>query len=305
MEKILIFGHKNPDTDTICSSIALAELQKKLTDCEIEAVRLGELNKETEYALNYFKVEAPRTVEGIEEGQAVILVDHNEFSQSVEGIENAKIKMVVDHHKIANFCTSEPLYYIAEPVGCTSTIIYGLYQRNNIEICPKTAGLMLSAIISDTLLFKSPTCTKLDVEVAEKLAEIAGVKIEEYGLEMLKAGTDLSSYTEKELLNLDAKKTEKNGVKYMVAQVNTVSIEDVLTRKEKLEEVMKEAITSEGLSLCMFVITDIVNTDSKAIVLGDRIDIIEKSFKIEDNIIDMPGVVSRKKQILPMIEANV
>ena len=305
MEKILVFGHKNPDTDTICSSIALAQLQSKLTGEEIEAVKLGELNKETEYALNYFKQEAPRTVEKIEEGQAVILVDHNEFSQSVEGIENAKIKMVVDHHKIANFCTSEPLYYIAEPVGCTSTIIYGLYQRNNIEICPKTAGLMLSAIISDTLLFKSPTCTKTDVEVAEKLAEISGVNVQEYGLEMLKAGTDLSSYTEKELLNLDAKKTEKNGVKYMVAQVNTVSIEDVLTRKEKLEEVIKETINSEGLSLCLFVITDIVNTDSKAIVLGDRIDIIEKSYKIEDNVIDMPGVVSRKKQVLPMIEANI
>lgn len=304
MEKTLVFGHKNPDTDTICSSLALANLQTKLGK-EVKAVRLGELNKETEYALNNFKVEAPEKIEKLEEGQSVMLVDHNEFGQSAEGIENAKIKMVVDHHKIANFCTSEPLYYIAEPVGCTSTIIYGLYQKYNVEIEKKIAGLMLSAIISDTLLLKSPTCTELDIEVANKLAEIAEVNMAEYGLEMLKAGTDLSSYTEKELLNLDAKKTEKDGVKYMIAQVNTVSIEDVLKRQEKLEEAIREVIAAEDLKICMFVITDIVNTNSKAIVLGERTDIVEKIYKIENNIVDMPGVVSRKKQILPLIEANI
>ena len=304
MEKILVYGHSNPDTDTICSSLAMAELQTKLGK-EVKAVRLGEINKETEYALKYFGVEAPEKIEKLEEGQKVILVDHNEFNQSADGIENAKIEMVVDHHKIANFCTSEPLYYIAEPVGCTSTIIYGLYQRYNAKIEKHIAGLMLSAIISDTLLLKSPTCTQADVKAVKELAEIAGVKLEEYGLEMLKAGTDLSDYTEKELLNLDAKKTEKNGVKYMVAQVNTVSIEDVLKRKEKIEEEMAEAIKANELKLCMFVITDIVNTDSKAIVLGERTDIIEKTYKIENNVIDMPGVVSRKKQILPLIEGNI
>ena len=270
-----------------------------------EVIPATKINKETEYALNYFNVEAPEKIEKLEEEKNVILVDHNEFGQSAEGIENAKIKMVVDHHKIANFCTSEPLYYIAEPVGCTSTIIFGLYQKYNVSIEKNIAGLMLSAIISDTLLLKSPTCTELDIQVATKLAEIAGVNMAEYGLEMLKAGTDLTIYTETELLNLDAKKTEKDGIKYMIAQVNTVSIEEVLKRKEKLEEAIKEAITANKLKLCMFVITDIVNTNSKAIVLGERTDIIEKTYKIENNIIDMPGVVSRKKQILPLIEANI
>ena len=122
---------------------------------------------------------------------------------------------------------------------------------------------------------------------------------------MLKAGTDLSDYTEKELLNLDAKENEKNGMKYMIAQVNTVSIEDVLKRKEKIEKVMQEAIDENRLNLCMFVITDIVNTDSKAIVLGERRDIVEGTYKIQDNLADMPGVVSRKKQIIPFIEANI
>lgn len=304
MGKILVFGHKNPDTDTICSSLVMADLQAKLGK-EIQAVRLGELNKETEYALNYFNVNAPEKIEKLEDGQEVMLVDHNEFVQSAEGIENAKIKMVVDHHKIANFCTSEPLYYIAEPVGCTSTVLYGLYKKYNVEIEKKVAGLMLSAIISDTLLLKSPTCTDIDVRTAKELAQIAEVNMEEYGLEMLKAGTDLSDYTEKELLNLDAKKTEKDGVKYMIAQVNTVSIDDVLKRQEKLEEAIREVLISEDLKLCMFVITDIVNTNSKAIVLGERTDIVEKTYKIENNVIDMPGVVSRKKQILPFIEANI
>lgn len=304
MEKILIYGHKNPDTDTICSSLAMADLQKKLGK-KVQAVRLGEINKETEYALKYFQVPVQEKIEKLEEGQEVILVDHNEFIQSAEGIEKAKIKMVVDHHKIANFYTSEPLYYIAEPVGCTSTIIYSLYKKYNIEIEKKIAGLMLSAIISDTLLLKSPTCTQIDIEVANELAQIAEVDMQEYGLEMLKAGTDLSSYTEKELLYLDAKKSEKDGVKYMISQVNTVSISEVLERKEKLEEAIKKEISSEELNLCLFVITDIVNTNSKAIVLGNRIDVVEKSYKIENNIIDMPGVVSRKKQILPMIEKNI
>ena len=306
MEKILVFGHKNPDTDTICSSIALAELQKTLTGKEIEPVRLGELNKETQYALNCFEIGTPRIIEKIEEGQAVMLVDHNEFVQSVEGIENAKIKMVVDHHKIANFVTSEPLYYFAEPVGCTATVLYGLYKRNNVEIEKRIAGLMLSAIISDTLLFKSPTCTKTDVEAADELAKIAEVDKETYGLEMLKAGTELSGYTEKELLYLDAKKSEKNGVKYMVAQVNTVSIEDVLARKEKIEQAINEAIEVENVDVCLFVITDIVNSNSKGIVLGNRADIVTKAFKEEENnIVDMPGVVSRKKQVIPFIEANI
>ena len=304
MEKTLVFGHKNPDTDTICSSLVMADLQTKLGK-EVEAVRLGDLNKETEYALNYFGVKLPEKIEKLEEGQKVILVDHNEFGQSAEGIENAKIQMVVDHHKIGNFCTSEPLFYIAEPVGCTGTVLYGLYKRYNVEIEKNVAGVMLSAIISDTLLLKSPTCTEMDIEAAKKLSEIAEVNIDEYGLEMLKAGTDLSSYTEKELLNIDAKKFEKNGIKYMIAQVNTVSIPDVLTRKEKLEAAIEEAISAEGLHLFIFTITDIVNTNSQAIVLGDRTDIIEKTYKIKDNIVDMPGVVSRKKQIIPLVEANI
>ena len=305
MEKIIVFGHKSPDTDTICSSLVMANLQTKLRGEEVQACRLGEINEETKYALNYFKIETPKYIEKVEEGQKVILVDHNEFSQSVEGIENAKIEAVVDHHRINNFQTSEPLFYYAQPVGCTSTLLFELYKMNNIEIEPKIAGLMLSAIISDTLLLKSPTTTEKDKKAVVELAKIANVNIEEYGLEMLKAGTDLDKYTEEELIRLDAKKVEKEDIKYVIAQVNTVSIPDVLKRKAKIEEEINKEILAKGLSLFVFIITDIVNSNSEAIVLGDRTDAISKTYEIKDNIAVMPGVVSRKKQVLPLVEKNI
>lgn len=305
MEKVLVFGHKSPDTDSICSTLAMANLQTKLRGEEVIPCRLGELNEETKYALKYFEVEAPKFIEKVEEGQNVILVDHNEFSQSVDGIENAKIIAVVDHHRINNFQTSEPLFYYAQPVGCTATILLELFKANNIEIEPKIAGLMLSAIISDTLLLKSPTTTDKDKKAVEELAQIANVDISKYGLDMLKAGTDLDKYTEDELIRLDAKCIEKEEIKYVIAQVNTVSIPDVLKRKTKIEEEMNKEILAKGLSLFVFVITDIVNSNSEAIVLGDRTELISKSYEIDNDIAVMPGVVSRKKQILPLIEKNM
>lgn len=305
MEKVLVFGHKSPDTDSICSTLAMANLQTKLRGEEVIPCRLGELNEETKYALKYFDVEAPKFIEKVEEGQNVILVDHNEFSQSVDGIENAKIIAVVDHHRINNFQTSEPLFYYAQPVGCTATILLELFKANNIEIEPKIAGLMLSAIISDTLLLKSPTTTDKDKKAVEELAKIANVDISKYGLDMLKAGTDLDKYTEDELIRLDAKCIEKEEIKYVIAQVNTVSIPDVLKRKAKIEEEMNKEILAKGLSLFVFVITDIVNSNSEAIVLGDRTELISKSYEIDNDIAVMPGVVSRKKQILPLIEKNM
>ena len=305
MDKILIFGHKSPDTDSICSSLVMADLQKKLGKEDVIACRLGEINEETKYALKHIGVDEPKYIEEIEQGQPVLLVDHNEFSQSVKGIENAKIVAVVDHHRINNFETSEPLFYYAQPVGCTSTLLFELYKSNNLEIEPQIAGLMLSAIISDTLLLKSPTTTEKDKKVVTELAKIANIDIEKYGLEMLKAGTDLDRYTEEELIHLDAKKIEKEDIKYVIAQVNTVSIPDVLKRKEKIEQEINKEILAKGLSLFVFVITDIINSNSEAIVLGDRTDAISNTYEIKNNIAIMPGVVSRKKQILPLVEKNM
>ena len=305
MEKIIVFGHKNPDTDTICSSIVMSDLQTKMRGEEVVPCRLGQLNEETQYALNYFNAEEPQLIEKVEEGQRVILVDHNEFSQSVEGIEKAKIDSVVDHHRINNFQTAEPLFYYAQPVGCTSTLLYELYILNNLIIEPKMAGLMLSAIISDTLLLKSPTKTGKDIKAVEALAKIANVDANTYGLDLLKSGTNLDKYTETELLNIDCKTIEKECFKYSIAQVNTVNIPDVLKRKEKLEEVINKEIKDKELDLFVFVITDIVNSNSEAIVLGKRTYAIAKEFEIIDNVASMPGVVSRTKQVLPLVEKNM
>ena len=308
MEKeILIFGHKNPDTDSICSSLVKERLNKKLGEENCRAVRLGKINKETKYVLDYLKLEAPELIESVNEGQEVILIDHNEFNQSVEGIEKAKVLEVIDHHRIANFETGEPLYYTAKPYGCTSTILFGEYKINNVEISKEEAILMASAIMSDTLLLKSPTTTEYDKKALEELEKIAGIDIKEYGLEMLKAGTDLNDFTAKELISLDAKSLDKNGTKFVIAQVNTVSIEDVLTRQEELENAIKEEIEDKGLELFVLAITDILNSNSEIIALGNKVEAVEKAFdkKLENNRTFLEGVVSRKKQILPNIDKHI
>ena len=306
MEDILIFGHKNPDTDSICATLATEDLEKKAGFNNVKAYRLGNLNKETQYVLNYFNVEAPELLEKIEEGQKAILVDHNEFGQSANGIEKASIIKVMDHHKIADFQTKEPLFYIAMPVGCTCTILYDMYEMNNMRIEPKIAGLMLSAIISDTLLFKSPTCTPKDIEVAKRLAEIASIDIDKYGLDMLKAGTDLSDYTPEQLINIDSKPFTTNGVKYQIAQINTASIEDVLKSKSEIKNAMDVFMKQNNVELFTLLITDILENNSEAIVLG-KTDIFEKAFKVKlkDDMAFLPGVVSRKKQVVPVIDASI
>ena len=296
---ILVFGHKNPDTDTICSAIAYVELKNKLGK-DVKAVRLGEINEETKYALNYFKVEKPELVENVA-GREIILVDHNERTQTADGFEEAKVLELIDHHRISNFNVDEPLYARVEPVGCTATIILKLFKENGLTPSKETAGLMLSAIISDTLLFKSPTCTQCDAKAGKELAEIAGVDLKEYGLEMLKAGTALGDKSEAELLNMDMKIFEIDGAKIGVAQVNTVNEAEVLERKEKLLAEIDNIIAKEGLKFFMFAITNILSNDSVAIVSGDGNDIIEKAFgeKVDSNLVTLKGVVSRKKQIIP------
>lgn len=306
-EKVLIFGHKNPDTDSICSSIVKAIIEEKRDGRKYKAVRLGNINKETQYVLDYLGLELPELIEKVEEGQEVILVDHNGFNQSVEGIEKAKILEVVDHHRIANFETSEPLYYTARPYGCTSTILYEEFKKLGHKIDKKEAVLMLSAIISDTLLLKSPTTTEYDKKALEELGKIAEIDVNEYGLEMLKAGTDLGDFSAEELINLDAKNLEKEGTKYVIAQVNTVDIQDVLKRQEELEGAMKAEIEKKGLSLFVLAITDILNSNSEIIALGQKAEAVEKAFgvKLENNCVFLEGVVSRKKQLLPNIERNI
>lgn len=298
-----IFGHQNPDTDAITSAIIMADFEHLHGNNEAKAYRLGDVAPETQYALDYFKVEAPELLSDDLTDQDVILVDHNEFQQSAETIEKATVKHVIDHHRIANFETAGPLYYRAEPVGCTATILYKMYNERGYEIKPEIAGLMISAIVSDSLLFKSPTCTEQDVNAARALASIADVDVDQYGLDMLKAGASTKDSTEAQLLNKDAKSFNIGESTVRIAQVNTVDIDEVMQRQEAIENAMNKEIADENYTSFILVVTDILNSDSKILVAGADTDKIASAFNttLDNNTAFLPGVVSRKKQIVPQV----
>ena len=301
----LVFGHKNPDTDAIMSSIVMANLENKLGN-NAKAVRLGNINKETQYVFDYLKIDAPELITNLEDGQDVILVDHNEATQSAENINNANVQKVVDHHAL-NFSVSTPIYYRAEPVGCTSTVLYKMYKENDVEISKEIATMMLSAIVSDTLLFKSPTCTAEDKAIAEKLAKIAEVDCQSYGTALLKAGTDLSDYTPEQIINIDSKLFEKDGKKFKIAQINTADLDSVFKDKVYFEAAINNEIKKDNLDLYMFAATDIINSNSKVITLGNDSKVVEKAYGVTltDNTAMLENVVSRKKQMLPKILENL
>lgn len=306
MEKVFIFGHKNPDTDTICSAITYADLKNKL-GFNAEPVRLGTVSEETQFALDQFGMTAPRLVEKVAaEVKEVILVDHNERQQSADDLEEVRIAEVIDHHRVANFETKDPLYFRVEPVGCTATILNKMYKENGVSIEKPIAGLMLSAIISDTLLFKSPTCTQQDIDAARELAEIAGVDADSYGLSMLKAGANLSDKSVKDLISLDAKVFPMGNAKVEIAQVNAVDTNDVLSRQKEVEEVINTVIEEKNLDLFVFIVTDILTNDSVVLALGKGVANVEKAFNItlDNNTAVLKGVVSRKKQIVPPLTAS-
>ena len=202
-----------------------------------------------------------------------------------------------------NFVAPYQLYYRTEPVGCTATVLYKMYKEYDVEITKTIATLMLSAIISDTLLFKSPTCTEEDKQVAEKLAKIAEVDINTYGKELLKAGTDISEFTPEEVINIDSKLFEKGGKKFKIAQINTADIDDVFKNKAYFETAINNEIEKDNLDLYVFAATDILNSNSKIISLGHDSGIVEKAYGVtlDDNTAMLENVVSRKKQMLPKI----
>lgn len=305
MSKIFVFGHQNPDSDAIGSSLAFAYLAKEAYGLDTEAVALGTPNEETAFVLDYFGVKAPRVVTSAkEEGvDTVILTDHNEFQQSISDIADLTVYGVVDHHRVANFETASPLYMRLEPVGSASSIVYLMFKESNVEVPKALAGLMLSGLISDTLLLKSPTTHETDHQVAKELAAIAGVNLEEYGLAMLKAGTNLASKSAEELIDIDAKTFELNGNQVRVAQVNTVDIAEVLERQAEIEAAIQKAQADNGYSDFVLMITDIINSNSEILALGSNTDKVEAAFDfvLENNHAFLAGAVSRKKQVVPQL----
>lgn len=302
MSKVFVTGHKNPDTDSICSALSYAAL-KQAQGVEAVAVRLGEVNKETQYALDYFQVEAPELIASVEEKQAVMLVDHNEPAQSVDGLDKAELLEIVDHHRLGGLNTANPIFVHIEPVGCTATIITKMFDCQKVELPKKVAGLLLSAIVSDTVLFKSPTCTEQDKAAAEKLAVIAGVNLKEYGMAMLKAGADLGDLTPAQIAKTDSKPFSFGKYKAIVAQISVMDTADILAKKAELVAAMQELCQNEGYDMSLLMVTDIMEESTELVFVGEPKQLIADAFgkDASGDSIYLPGVMSRKKQIVPQL----
>ena len=233
----------------------------------------------------------------------VIQVDHNERGQSVDGLEDAEVVEIIDHHRVADIQTNNPIYFRNEPVGSTSTIVAKCFFENGIRPSRKAAGLLCGAIISDTLLFRSPTCTPQDQYICKKLAEIAGINVEEFAKEMFKAGTSLKGKTVEQIFNTDFKPFTIEGTKVGISQVNTMDIEGFMPLKEEMLNYMDQKAKEAGLEMVMLLLTDILNEGSEILVTGAKPEIVEKAFNItlKDKGAFLPGVLSRKKQVVPPI----
>ena len=234
----------------------------------------------------------------------VILVDHNEASQTVDGIAFADIMEIIDHHRLGTLETLEPVYFRNQPVGCTATIIYQMYQENGVKISKKIAGLLMAAIISDTLMFRSPTCTSIDRMAAEKLSEICGVEIEEFAIDMFSAGSDMSSRTPKEIFNQDKKKFQVGDHSFIVAQINSMNAIELEEVKEKLVPYLEEKFDGLGVNMCFVMLTNIVKEDTELLCFGEKAkDVARSAFQLPADLetIVLKGLVSRKKQLIPSI----
>ena len=235
----------------------------------------------------------------------VVLVDHNERGQSIPGIEEADILEIVDHHRVADIQTVGPLLFRGEPLGSTATIVTKMFDELDVEMPSHIAGLLLGAVVSDTLLFKSPTCTPVDTKIAKKLAKIAGVDIQEFAMEMFKAGTSLVGKTVDEIFNQDFKKFSFDNLQVGVAQVNSMDIEGFLPYKKDMLDYMNKFAEDNNLEFTLLLLTDIINANSEIFVGGPRPELVEKAFNVQLTECQgtLVGVISRKKQVVPAITA--
>ena len=234
----------------------------------------------------------------------LILVDHNEESQAVDGIEYAEILEIIDHHRIGSLETMSPVFFRNQPLGCTATIMYQMYQEKGVEIPRKIAGLLCSAIISDTLMFRSPTCTAVDKAAAENLSSIAGIEIEELAIDMFSAGSNLGARTPKEIFYQDFKRFSVNGIEFAVGQINSMNTIELGEIREKLLPYLETAYKEIGLNMMFFMLTNIVKETTELLCYGQNADsLVREAFQLseESDTYELKGLVSRKKQLIPAL----
>jgi len=298
-----IFGHTTPDSDSIVGAISLSYLKNKLGEDTVPA-RQGDINPETKWILEKFGYEAPM-LKTEYAGENVYLVDFMESSQSPKDIAEATILGIVDHHKLGDLKTNAPLEMWVRPVGCSNTIVKEMFDHYGIEIPKDLAGMMMCAILSDTVIFKSPTCTKEDTKACKELAEIAAV--EDYkavGMDMFIVKSNVLTATPRELVLRDFKDFNMGGNTIGVGQLEVVDLNVFNNMKKNLFTAMKELKTEGKRHTVLLLLTDIMQEGSQLLVVSDDVSKIENAFdiKLEDAQAWLKGVMSRKKQIIPFLE---
>lgn len=304
-DNVYVVGHKSPDTDSVAAAISYANLKNRLGAPEIFVpAAAGTINNETKFVLEHFGVPVPETItDG--KGKKIVLVDHNEVGQAVDNIKEATLIEVVDHHKIGDITTPNPIFFHNEPVGSTATIVSAMYDQYKVPISKEMAGVMISAILSDTVLFKSPTCTDKDKAEVEKLAKIIGEDYQQYGIAMLTAKSDISSKSARDIVKGDYKHFDFAGTKAGIGQIEVMDLTVLAPRKKEILEDMEKVRKEEGLSFVLIMLTDVMKEASDLLFVGTPVDKFEKAFdgKMENSSIYKKGVLSRKKQVIPPLEA--
>ena len=300
---VYVYGHKNPDSDSVCAAIALADLKSKIG---VEAVPVvqGDLNPESNFILEKFGVSAPEIITS-GAGKQVILVDHSDLAQSLDDLKDAEILGIVDHHKLGDVTTSNPLECWIWPVGCTCTVLKEMYGFFGVEIPKPIAGIMLCAILSDTVIFKSATCTDQDKEAADALAKIAGESdLAALGMEMFKVKSAVEGTPARELVLRDYKDFDMNGNKVGIGQLEVVDLSILDSVKPALAEDIKALKAEGGRHSVFLLLTDIMKEGSEMLIASDDESVVQKAFGIapEGGKVWLDGVMSRKKQVVPNFE---
>jgi len=299
---VYVFGHKSPDTDSVTAAIAFAELMKAKGEDYIPVMQ-GKLNPETETVLKRFGFAAPEIMTDAA-GKKVALVDHSDLAQAPDNLGANDVVAIVDHHKIGDVTTNQPIYFFNQPVGCTCTVLKVMYDLEGIAVAPKVAGLMLSAILSDTVNFKSPTCTPADKKAVKELAAIAGVSnTDEIFMEMLKAKSAVAGVPAMDLLHRDYKDFDMKGKKVGVGQLELATLDQVADMRDALYNAMKDQKGSERHSV-LLMLTDVVKEGTDLMVISDDPALIEGAFgaKLTGNSMWIDGMMSRKKQTIPNLQ---
>jgi len=306
---IKVLGHKNPDTDSTCSPIVYAWFLNEFRNLEAEAVVLGELNKEAQFVLNHFGVVAPRQISSVGEGDKLVILDTNNPDELVEGYQLAEILEIIDHHKLQGLKTSNITNVTIRTYGSVPTVLWELMAEAHSNLPRHIAGLMLAPIISDTLKFTSPTTTGQDREVADILAQIAEIDIDTFAAELFAAKSDLTGMSAEQILTTDSKDFDFGGKIYKLAVLETTAPVKALEMRAELVSEIETIKSRENLAGMMFFVVDIINSAAHLFVSSEHeAQIARKAFNAdfdESGMMHLPGVVSRKKQIAPMVEKAV